>query len=233
MATPHVAGAAALLAQQHPDWKADQLKNALVSTAKTQPNQTVYAAGRGPGRPDPGDRTEGVRHRRRGLRPADRGRRVEPHDHLPQPGYRPGHAEPLRRRDQPGRGQAGDRRVRCPGDCHGPGRRQHRRTREPDRDQARPRPAQRLDRCHRPRWDRHPHRGRRPPVRPEAQGHAARRRPRRAAHRRPGRLAVRRQLAIGRTRLDPGRVEPTPPRSRRARTCCTRWWRTATRRTSR
>ena len=47
MATPHVAGAAALLAQQHPDWKADQLKNALVSTAKTQPNQTVYAQGAG------------------------------------------------------------------------------------------------------------------------------------------------------------------------------------------
>ncbi|RZT14847.1 PA domain-containing protein [Kribbella sp. VKM Ac-2569] len=47
MATPHVAGAAALLAQQHPDWKADQLKNALVSTAKTQPEQTVYAQGAG------------------------------------------------------------------------------------------------------------------------------------------------------------------------------------------
>ena len=47
MATPHVAGAAALLAQQHPDWKADQLKNALVSTAKTQPDQTVYQQGSG------------------------------------------------------------------------------------------------------------------------------------------------------------------------------------------
>ncbi|WP_410786910.1 S8 family serine peptidase [Kribbella sp. C-35] len=47
MATPHVAGAAALLAQQHPDWKADQLKNALVSTAKTQPQQTVYQQGAG------------------------------------------------------------------------------------------------------------------------------------------------------------------------------------------
>ena len=186
---------------------ADQLKDALISTAKTQPTPDRLPAGRGPGRPDPGGRAEGVRHRGRGLRPADRGRRVEPHDHLPQPGRRPDHVEPVRRRHQPGRGQAGNRRVRCPGDCHGPGRRQHRRTREPDRDQARPRPAQRLDRCHRPRWDRHPHRGRRPPVRPEAQGHAARRRPRRAAHRRPGRLAVRRQLAIGRTRLDPGRVE--------------------------
>ncbi|MFF0266138.1 S8 family serine peptidase [Kribbella sp. NPDC004536] len=47
MATPHVAGAAALLAQQHPDWKAGQLKNALVSTAKTQPGQTVYQQGAG------------------------------------------------------------------------------------------------------------------------------------------------------------------------------------------
>ncbi|GAA2834006.1 S8 family peptidase [Kribbella solani] len=47
MAAPHVAGAAVLLAQQHPDWKADQLKNALVSTAKTQPDQTVYAQGAG------------------------------------------------------------------------------------------------------------------------------------------------------------------------------------------
>ncbi|MFI7610460.1 S8 family serine peptidase [Nonomuraea terrae] len=34
MATPHVAGAAALLAQRHPDWSAQQLKAALVSTAK-------------------------------------------------------------------------------------------------------------------------------------------------------------------------------------------------------
>ncbi|MFG1819213.1 S8 family serine peptidase [Kribbella sp. NPDC049174] len=47
MAAPHVAGAAALLAQQHPDWTAVQLKNALVSTAKTQPNQSVYAQGAG------------------------------------------------------------------------------------------------------------------------------------------------------------------------------------------
>ncbi|MEV0796447.1 S8 family serine peptidase [Kribbella sp. NPDC050281] len=47
MAAPHVTGAAALLAQQHPDWKSDQLKNALVSTAKTQPNQSVYAQGAG------------------------------------------------------------------------------------------------------------------------------------------------------------------------------------------
>ncbi|MFE3020630.1 S8 family serine peptidase [Streptomyces sp. NPDC059256] len=34
MATPHVAGAAALLKQQHPGWKAKELKNALASSAK-------------------------------------------------------------------------------------------------------------------------------------------------------------------------------------------------------
>ncbi|NGY59789.1 S8 family peptidase [Lentzea sp. NEAU-D13] len=33
MATPHVAGAAALLVQQHPDWPAQTLKNALVTSA--------------------------------------------------------------------------------------------------------------------------------------------------------------------------------------------------------
>jgi subtilisin family serine protease len=34
MATPHVSGAVALLAQQHPDWTAERLKGALVSTAR-------------------------------------------------------------------------------------------------------------------------------------------------------------------------------------------------------
>src|SRR5205085_9063892 len=33
MATPHVAGAAALLVQRHPAWSAQQVKSALVSTA--------------------------------------------------------------------------------------------------------------------------------------------------------------------------------------------------------
>ncbi|MFG2924882.1 S8 family serine peptidase [Streptomyces sp. NPDC048305] len=47
MATPHVAGAAALLAQQHPGWGATRLKDALVSAAKTAPDQDVYQQGAG------------------------------------------------------------------------------------------------------------------------------------------------------------------------------------------
>lgn len=46
MATPHVAGAAAVLAQQHPTWTAAQLKATLTATAKTMPG-TVYDRGTG------------------------------------------------------------------------------------------------------------------------------------------------------------------------------------------
>ncbi|MEV0717930.1 S8 family serine peptidase [Asanoa sp. NPDC050611] len=47
MATPHVAGAAAILAQEHPDWTGPQIKNALVSTADTAADLPVYAQGAG------------------------------------------------------------------------------------------------------------------------------------------------------------------------------------------
>ncbi|WP_407562622.1 S8 family serine peptidase [Streptomyces sp. 184] len=47
MAAPHVAGAAALLAQRHPDWTAQQLKDALVSTARRHDDLTVYEQGGG------------------------------------------------------------------------------------------------------------------------------------------------------------------------------------------
>ena len=47
MATPHVAGAAALLAQRHPDWKAAQLKAALVASAKPLPTAPAWAVGAG------------------------------------------------------------------------------------------------------------------------------------------------------------------------------------------
>lgn len=46
MATPHVAGAAAILAQEHPDWKGDRLKAVL--TASTAPGPyTVFEQGTG------------------------------------------------------------------------------------------------------------------------------------------------------------------------------------------
>ncbi|WP_370947311.1 S8 family serine peptidase [Amycolatopsis sp. cg5] len=46
MATPHVAGAAAILAQEHPQWTGEQLKNALTSSAKVNTG-SVYAQGAG------------------------------------------------------------------------------------------------------------------------------------------------------------------------------------------
>ncbi|ACU38050.1 S8 family serine peptidase [Actinosynnema mirum] len=47
MAAPHVAGAAAILAQQHPDWLAPQLKAALMGTAVDPKGATVYEQGAG------------------------------------------------------------------------------------------------------------------------------------------------------------------------------------------
>ncbi|MFE5108298.1 S8 family serine peptidase [Streptomyces sp. NPDC056663] len=46
MATPHVAGVAALLAEKHPDWTGAQLKNALMSSSKTL-DASSYALGSG------------------------------------------------------------------------------------------------------------------------------------------------------------------------------------------
>ncbi|MFF2747812.1 S8 family serine peptidase [Kitasatospora sp. NPDC058048] len=47
MAAPHVAGAAALLAQQHPQWKGPQLKAALTSSAAPAVGQGAYEQGAG------------------------------------------------------------------------------------------------------------------------------------------------------------------------------------------
>ncbi|SMD23716.1 Subtilase family protein [Kibdelosporangium aridum] len=50
MATPHVAGAAALLAQVHPDWSGEQIKATLTASAK--PNGKLNAFQQGSGRID-------------------------------------------------------------------------------------------------------------------------------------------------------------------------------------
>ncbi|WP_033292683.1 S8 family serine peptidase [Amycolatopsis jejuensis] len=47
MATPHVVGGVAILAQQHPDWTPEQLKSALVSTSVPVAGSGVFAVGGG------------------------------------------------------------------------------------------------------------------------------------------------------------------------------------------
>ncbi|MBB5808719.1 subtilisin family serine protease [Saccharothrix ecbatanensis] len=47
MATPHVAGAAALIAQQHPDWTGARIKATLMASAKDNPALTAFDQGAG------------------------------------------------------------------------------------------------------------------------------------------------------------------------------------------
>ncbi|NUP80772.1 MAG: S8 family serine peptidase [Nonomuraea sp.] len=47
MATPHVAGAAALLAQKHPDWTGERLKAVLSGSASPHPKATAFEQGAG------------------------------------------------------------------------------------------------------------------------------------------------------------------------------------------
>lgn len=47
MAAPHASGAAAVLAGQHPEWTADQLKGALIGTAEAGAGYTVFEQGAG------------------------------------------------------------------------------------------------------------------------------------------------------------------------------------------
>jgi hypothetical protein len=47
MATPHTVGAAAILAQQHPSWKATELKGALMASAKVAATQSAFEQGAG------------------------------------------------------------------------------------------------------------------------------------------------------------------------------------------
>ncbi|MET9226042.1 S8 family serine peptidase [Lentzea sp. NPDC003310] len=47
MATPHVAGAAAILAAKNPAWKAEDIKAALMNSAKPNPSLSIYEQGAG------------------------------------------------------------------------------------------------------------------------------------------------------------------------------------------
>ncbi|ANS69724.1 1,4-dihydropyridine enantioselective esterase [Streptomyces lincolnensis] len=47
MATPHTAGAAAILAQEHPDWTGERIKAALTASAKPLTGTTAYEVGAG------------------------------------------------------------------------------------------------------------------------------------------------------------------------------------------
>ncbi|MFD5747549.1 S8 family serine peptidase [Streptomyces sp. NPDC127033] len=47
MAAPHVAGAAAILAQRHPDWSGERLKRALTASAVAAPGLTAFQQGTG------------------------------------------------------------------------------------------------------------------------------------------------------------------------------------------
>ncbi|MFC8228771.1 S8 family serine peptidase [Streptomyces sp. NPDC057287] len=47
MATPHVAGAAAILKQRHPEWSGGRIKDALMSSSKRLPDYTPYEQGTG------------------------------------------------------------------------------------------------------------------------------------------------------------------------------------------
>ncbi|HEX2131366.1 MAG TPA: S8 family serine peptidase, partial [Actinophytocola sp.] len=47
MAAPHIAGAAAILAGQHPDWPADRLKATLMGSAEAHPDLSVFEQGAG------------------------------------------------------------------------------------------------------------------------------------------------------------------------------------------
>ncbi|TRV79754.1 S8 family serine peptidase [Streptomyces sp. 130] len=47
MATPHVAGAAAIVKQRHPDWSGQRIKDALMTSSKVLPDYTPYEQGTG------------------------------------------------------------------------------------------------------------------------------------------------------------------------------------------
>ena len=141
MATPHVAGAAALLMQRHPTWTVEQIKSALESTGDpvhvpgTTDGGAVDARGRRPDRPPvapttrfssptrPGSRSGSCKRgttatqtladhrRRRRARPVDGHGRVAARAGRSDPRAR----RPDGRRRQPGAAHAHDRADGCAG----------------------------------------------------------------------------------------------------------------------
>ena len=104
MATPHVAGAAAILAQRHPDWTGPQLKAALAATAVPSTTATHRPAGPRPDRHPEGARPEDPARTPRTCSsatspgPARPPRAGHPHGCLPQQLEPPGDPRPDRRR---------------------------------------------------------------------------------------------------------------------------------------
>jgi hypothetical protein len=88
MATPHVAGAAAILAQQHPEWTPADLKAALMASAAPTPDVSVYS--QGAGRLDVARAiTQSVTTVPASVNvddnePTGKGGKVDPHGHVPQ-----------------------------------------------------------------------------------------------------------------------------------------------------
>ncbi|MEK8108937.1 S8 family serine peptidase [Micromonospora sp. M12] len=121
MATPHVAGTAAILAGQHPDWTGPQLKAALMDSGQADRRGHHLRAGRRPGGHRPRGRPAGRRRRRRHRLPgpALAARRRQP-DHpgrrVPQHGQRAGHPDAGRRAG------SGRHAHRQPGHACGAGR---------------------------------------------------------------------------------------------------------------
>ena len=103
MATPHVAGAAAILAQQHPDWTAERIKAALTASAEGGLVHAPSSRDRAYGSVDKAIKQTVVTEQR----PVDFGVQQWPHTDdkpvtktadVPQPRHRAGHPRPLRRR---------------------------------------------------------------------------------------------------------------------------------------
>ncbi|MBO1329824.1 S8 family serine peptidase [Streptomyces sp. VRA16 Mangrove soil] len=231
MATPHVADAAAILAQRHPEWNGQQIKSALTAHAAASKDSTVYQLGGRPhrhtggsGRHAPGLRHHRLRRRTLAERHAPH---PDPHPHLSQQrherrAHHPGHVRGgCRRRPHAVRGHPGRRPADRP-------RRRHRRGHghaRPERPDARPvrrlSHGERRGRFLRPHLGRLSHRAH--PARRDTQDHRpVRQRPADGHHdrARPGTATTARPWSPTRPSSPPSpwtESPPAAPRSSRTR----------------